>query len=115
MKNLIQLIEKQEKDYMIILLSEIFPDKLRLFEGIDCFVQIACPRLSIDWGMAFDKPLLTPYEAAVTLQEVQWQQDYPMDFYSYKSLGNWTNNHEDNTANHPVHRQRRKHLRMKGK
>ena len=81
MKNLIQLIEKQEKDYMIILLSEIFPDKLRLFEGIDCFVQIACPRLSIDWGMAFDKPLLTPYEAAVALQEVQWQQDYPMDFY----------------------------------
>ena len=35
--------------------------------------------------------------------------------FSYNSLGNWTNNHEDNTENHPVHRQRRKHLRMKAK
>lgn len=26
------------------------------------WVQIACPRLSIDWGMAFEKPLLSPYE-----------------------------------------------------
>lgn len=26
------------------------------------WVQVACPRLSIDWGTAFPKPLLTPYE-----------------------------------------------------
>lgn len=26
------------------------------------WVQIACPRLSIDWGAAFSKPLLSPYE-----------------------------------------------------
>lgn len=26
------------------------------------WVQVACPRLSIDWGEAFEKPLLTPYE-----------------------------------------------------
>jgi hypothetical protein len=26
------------------------------------WVQVACPRLSIDWGKAFPKPLLTPYE-----------------------------------------------------
>lgn len=26
------------------------------------WVQIACPRLSIDWGTAFSKPLLSPYE-----------------------------------------------------
>ena len=42
-------------NFRIITLSEIFPDKLKLFDGIDCFVQIACPRLSIDWGMAFHK------------------------------------------------------------
>lgn len=28
------------------------------------WVQIACPRLSIDWGEAFGKPLLTPYEVS---------------------------------------------------
>ena len=26
------------------------------------WVQVACPRLSIDWGYAFPKPLLSPYE-----------------------------------------------------
>jgi len=74
---------------MIVLLSEIFPSKLELFPDIDvcgvfihlafslrlhsCFqcglfrwVQIACPRLSIDWGYAFAKPLLNPYEAEVS-------------------------------------------------
>ena len=30
-------------------------------------VQIACPRLSIDWGLAFTKPLLTTFEASVAL------------------------------------------------
>lgn len=29
------------------------------------WVQVACPRLSIDWGLAFDKPLLTPYEVSL--------------------------------------------------
>ncbi|XP_055513628.1 2-(3-amino-3-carboxypropyl)histidine synthase subunit 1 isoform X3 [Leucoraja erinacea] len=49
--------------YINVLLSEIFPDKLRLFQEVDAWVQVACPRLSIDWGKAFSKPLLTPYEA----------------------------------------------------
>nr|MBE5724768.1 putative diphthamide biosynthesis protein 1 [Cucujiformia] len=40
------------KNVIIILLSEIFPNKLDLFPKIDAFVQIACPRLSIDWGTA---------------------------------------------------------------
>lgn len=30
------------------------------------WVQIACPRLSIDWGSAFSKPLLSPYEVKMT-------------------------------------------------
>ncbi|XP_078278521.1 2-(3-amino-3-carboxypropyl)histidine synthase subunit 1, partial [Rhinoraja longicauda] len=80
--------------YINVLLSEIFPDKLRLFQEVDAWVQVACPRLSIDWGQAFSKPLLTPYEAAVALKKVEWQQQYPMDFYANQSLGPWTVNHE---------------------
>ncbi|XP_052513477.1 2-(3-amino-3-carboxypropyl)histidine synthase subunit 1 isoform X3 [Budorcas taxicolor] len=57
------------------------------------WVQVACPRLSIDWGTAFPKPLLTPYEAAVALRDISWQQPYPMDFYASSSLGPWTVNH----------------------
>jgi 2-(3-amino-3-carboxypropyl)histidine synthase len=57
------------------------------------WIQIACPRLSIDWGYAFPKPLLTPYEASVVLDAIDWQSIYPMDFYANDSLGPWTPNH----------------------
>ncbi|KAH8309737.1 hypothetical protein KR067_002147 [Drosophila pandora] len=83
-----------------ILLSEIFPQKLALFADIDAFVQIACPRLSIDWGSAFTQPLLNPYELSVVLGDVEWTPHntsprtnaYPMDFYASGSLGPWTPN-----------------------
>ncbi|KAJ3294293.1 Diphthamide biosynthesis protein 1 [Borealophlyctis nickersoniae] len=79
--------------YILILLSEIFPSKLAQFRDIDTWVQVACPRLSIDWGYAFAKPLLTPYEAAVVMGSAEWQERYPMDFYARDSLGPWTPNH----------------------
>ncbi|XP_060586857.1 2-(3-amino-3-carboxypropyl)histidine synthase subunit 1-like [Ruditapes philippinarum] len=97
-----KIVESGRK-YVTVLLSEIFPNKLALFQDIDAWVQIACPRLSIDWGMAFDKPLLSPYEMSVALNSVQWQSVYPMDFYANDSLGAWTNNNE---AHRPV-RQRK--------
>jgi diphthamide synthase subunit DPH2 len=37
---------------------------------IACTLQVACPRLSIDWGEAFTTPTLTPYEALIALGEV---------------------------------------------
>ena len=89
------MIEKtlNERDipFINILLSEIFPGKLAMMNDVDCWVQIACPRLSIDWGYAFPKPLLTPYEALVALGvRNDWQQEnegvYPMDFYARDGL-----------------------------
>lgn len=51
-----------------ILMSEISPARIALFgESVDAWIQIACPRLSIDWGEAFEKPLLTPFEAEIAL------------------------------------------------
>ncbi|KAL9099306.1 MAG: hypothetical protein Q9163_005174 [Psora crenata] len=78
--------------FIDMLLSEIFPGKLALMDEVECWVQIACPRLSIDWGYAFPKPLLTPYEALVALEiregwETGNQGVYPMDFYSNGGLG----------------------------
>ncbi|CAL1301444.1 unnamed protein product [Larinioides sclopetarius] len=90
----IQSVLKQgNKCHVIVLLSEIFPDKLKLFDNIEAWVQIACPRLSIDWGYSFGKPLLSPYELAAAMKEVKWQDKYPMDFYATSSLGSWTPNH----------------------
>ena len=87
-------IEECGRKYVTVLLSEVFPYKLAKFADIDAWVQVACPRLSIDWGTAFRKPLLTPYEASVALTSVDWQEVYPMDFYSNSSLGPWAVNHE---------------------
>ncbi|RYP33233.1 hypothetical protein DL767_004845 [Monosporascus sp. MG133] len=73
-----------------LLLSEIFPGKLAMMSDVECWVQVACPRLSIDWGYAFPKPLLTPYEALVALEERQdWGANgvYPMDYYAREGLG----------------------------
>ena len=52
--------------HTVFLISEMNPAKMALLEGLDAFVQIACPRLSIDWGEDFLKPVLTPYEAGGT-------------------------------------------------
>lgn len=41
------------------------------------WVQIACPRLSIDWGEAFSKPLLTPYEVSDPQPILGWDQTPP--------------------------------------
>lgn len=93
MEHLKECMTKSGKNYLVVLLSEIFPEKLKLFGDVDAWVQIACPRLSIDWGTAFEKPLLTPYEAAVALEAASWQEEgYPMDFYANNSLGPWTVN-----------------------
>ncbi|CAH1108683.1 unnamed protein product [Psylliodes chrysocephalus] len=90
-------LEAVEKQTVVILLSEIFPNKLDLFRNIDAFVQIACPRLSIDWGNAFRKPVVTPYEASIVVGDAKWHKEgssYPMDFYANASLGPWTPNHK---------------------
>ncbi|KAI9839508.1 MAG: Diphthamide biosynthesis protein 1 [Sarea resinae] len=95
------LIEQQLRarriPYINLLLSEIFPGKLAAMAAdVDCWVQVACPRLSIDWGYAFPRPLLTPYEALVALGEKNdWNRPvgegggggvYPMDFYAREGL-----------------------------
>lgn len=87
-------ITKSGRKVVKILLAEIFPSKLKLFPDVGAWVQIACPRLSIDWGTAFDKPLLSPYEASVALKDIElWGDNYPMDFYANDSKGPWTPNH----------------------
>ncbi|KJH53102.1 diphthamide biosynthesis protein 2 domain protein [Dictyocaulus viviparus] len=88
-------LKDKKKIFIRVLLSEIFPKKLENFDEIDCWVQVACPRLSIDWGVEFQKPLLSPFELAVALDQVMLPSSYyPMDYYSNDSLGPWTNNHE---------------------
>ena len=96
-------------EVITVLLSEIMPEKMkRLSTFFDAFVQTSCPRLSIDWGHAFEKPLLSPYEAAVAMgkTDANWMTAkltdndmnddvYPMDFYAKASAGPWTPNYDE--------------------
>jgi len=85
-----KLLEDNGKTHFVLLLTEIFPAKLALFKDVDAWIQVACPRLSIDWGHFFDKPILNPYEAEVALGKEAWRDVYPMDYYANGS-GSWTN------------------------
>ena len=89
-------IESSGRTCVSLLLSEISPSKLDLLSDVvGAWIQVACPRLSIDWGSAFSRPLLSPYEASVALGLVSWQEEvYPMDYYANQSLGPWTVNNQ---------------------
>jgi len=77
----------------VVLLSEILPKKLSLMPAADAWVQIACPRLSVDWGHFFHRPVLTVYELEVMVGESKWYKEedgYPMDYYKEGDHG-WGN------------------------
>lgn len=74
------------------------PQKLAKFTKVEAWVQIACPRLSIDWGHSYPRPLLNPYEAFCAFDEKvpflsQESKSYPMDFYS-KTASPWSVYHD---------------------
>ena len=83
--------------YTVVLLAEVTLERLALFGGVDAWVQISCPRLSIDWGEGFGGvPLLTPYEAFCALGAAKpfYEEGapdggaYPMDYYAADG-GDW--------------------------
>lgn len=87
-----KILDERGVKYINLLLSEIFPGKLAMMDDVECWVQVACPRLSIDWGYAFPRPLLTPYEALIALGVTEdWSKSnddvYPMTYYGRDGLG----------------------------
>lgn len=118
LRHLKQLLQRRGIRVCQFLMAEVMPQRLALHPEIDAWVQIACPRLSIDWGTGFDKPVLTPYEMCVAMESTEWkasgtvlcrangggfdcrsrntcsgfQEVYPMDFYA-DGGGPWANMH----------------------
>jgi 2-(3-amino-3-carboxypropyl)histidine synthase len=92
------LLRQHNKQYFILLLSEVSPAKLHLMSiQVQVWIQIACPRLSVDWGHYFETPVLSPYELHVALGTTEWKEVYPMDFYSAQG-GPWANYHDSNKS-----------------
>lgn len=115
LEDIVAKLRVHHKQVMVVMMSEVRPEKLLRIKHVEAWVQTSCPRLSIDWNYTFgeDVPLLTPYELNVMLGEAEafWKQsdvdrdlnqdddqivmgEYPMDFYAtgdaaHKS-GTWT-------------------------
>jgi 2-(3-amino-3-carboxypropyl)histidine synthase len=83
------LLKQRQKRAIQFLMSELNPAKIAALTDVSAWIQVACPRLSIDWGAEFKRPVLTPYEAEVAFESADWQDVYPMDYYAKtKSWGN---------------------------
>lgn len=67
-------LEKNGRNTTLLALKEIAPEALLQFPHIEAFVNTACPRLSIDDQTRFRKPVLTPNETLVALEEMSWEQ-----------------------------------------
>ena len=92
-----RVLTQHDRKHFLLLLSEITPHKLHLMSNnVDAWVQVACPRLSVDWGhFLSEKPVLTPYELFCCLGETSWRDVYPMDYYS-QTGGIWSNYNDEN-------------------
>jgi 2-(3-amino-3-carboxypropyl)histidine synthase len=54
-------LEKHGKKVQLIALTEVTNDRLMVFNNIDAFIQVACPRISID--NEFTRPVLSVPQA----------------------------------------------------
>jgi 2-(3-amino-3-carboxypropyl)histidine synthase len=82
------LLKEHGKTHSTFLMSEVTNDVLELYPTVDVWIQTSCPRLSMDWGTTYSKPLLSPYEAFAGLQSLPLE--YPMDNYADRG-GPWSN------------------------
>jgi len=67
-------LEKNGRNATLFALREITPEALLQFPHVDAFVNTACPRVSIDDGARFRRPVLTSNEILVALGEMSWEQ-----------------------------------------
>lgn len=63
--------ENLGKSVQLIAMSEITEDRIKVFGGIDVFIQVACPRISID--NHFSKPMLSTPQALTLIKLLKHQ------------------------------------------
>jgi len=68
------LVENAGKKAVLLALREITPEALMQFPTIEAFINTACPRLSLDDGRRFRKPLVTVTEMLVALGKTKWEE-----------------------------------------
>lgn len=92
---IIDELKSRNVKFITLLVSELSVEQLQCFReyvnvnsrSVQFFVQVACPRLSIDWGKYFDKPLLTPYEFYSLIGKVDFSTESTLPAYARLSYG----------------------------
>lgn len=67
-----QKINESGKTSMILALDSINHSIVDRFPFIDVFISTACPRIAIDDYTSYKKPILTPVELEIALNEKEW-------------------------------------------
>jgi len=94
LESLKELLNECKVESFAVLISEITPERLAQFgDSVDAWIQVACPRLSTDWGECFTAPVLSSFEAFKLWGDAErYEEDFniPMDYYS-NNAGPWGN------------------------
>lgn len=77
-----RLLRLHHKKSYTLSVGKLNPSKLANFMEIECFVYVACPENSIVDSKDFFRPIITPHELDLALQnEVVWPNGYMLDFH----------------------------------
>ena len=75
------------KECLLVLMDDLSPQALGSYRGIDVWVQMACPRLSLDWSTeGYTTPLLTTHEAMVAFAP---EKPRAADVEYFVPMDNW--------------------------
>ncbi|MEM3124213.1 MAG: diphthamide biosynthesis enzyme Dph2 [Candidatus Nitrosocaldus sp.] len=83
-KDIKSRLEAHGKSVRLIALTEVTEERLRIFNDIDAFIQVACPRISID--DEFSKPVLSVPQAYALLRMLDKQS---VEYDEFLVLPHW--------------------------
>ena len=66
-------LKRTGKKTTLLAVREVTPEALMEFPSLDAYVNTACPRISLDDAIKFQKPVLTIKEAQVVAGELTWE------------------------------------------
>lgn len=69
------LLEESGKTCTLVASLELIPESIESFTDLDGFVEVACPRISVDDRGRYHKPIVNPDEALIAIGKRSWE-DY---------------------------------------
>lgn len=69
------LLEETGKTCALVASTELVPESIESFTDLEGFVEVACPRISIDDRSRYHKPMVNPEEALIAIGKKSWE-DY---------------------------------------